>query len=447
MIGLGFVPILGDTSIGTLLQPQTTWEPMVAPVFNSFASLTPDQAPPGPKGAAQQLNIGGKLEAANVELNTANDVRQPVLSDGCAGCKATGWPKLLEVSTFEPRFECLKKGKEILLAMRQRKRLQPLMNYLQEVSVHYCRLSSLERLVTIGIAPHILMTAWIMVLFPGFEDLSISRVLGRRCANWLHFVDVCKELPILQPKCFAWLKSRLRITNCPNLDEWRKKLNLSFLCKAQRLICWILLGPRCRILGWGEKAAACWAGLLFVAKDWVECRGGDEQQSCSKSGSRHLAAWWWYYNSSVTLGHQCQTFLWVADNSLREQDFCEGPVALGGSAERSGGTSEEDSNVAIYGPLLAEDSVTWADCKQSIGHFRCIGNTVKAREQFALGHRRSWSCRQEERWSLTWALRAADAKEDFENSTRAPRWKSSGPADAERTLLGQALLWGIWCHE
>ena len=61
MSGFGFVPILGDTKVATMLQPQTTGRGMRAPTFNDFAALGASQQPPKPKSGAAQINPGGAL--------------------------------------------------------------------------------------------------------------------------------------------------------------------------------------------------------------------------------------------------------------------------------------------------------------------------------------------------------------------------------------------------
>ena len=117
--------------------------------------------------------------------------------------------------------------------------LAPILNLLGDHSPHHCRLGELERMVNLGLVPEVALTAWLMVLFPGYEDLSISRILGTKARNWLHFEEVCKELPCLEPRSIAWLKDRCtRRQRWPGIHEWRKKLKMSFLCKAQRLTSW-----------------------------------------------------------------------------------------------------------------------------------------------------------------------------------------------------------------
>ena len=54
--------ILDDTRTAALLQPRTTWQGMVAPTRNDFATVSQQQQPPAAKAGATQINSGGVLQ-------------------------------------------------------------------------------------------------------------------------------------------------------------------------------------------------------------------------------------------------------------------------------------------------------------------------------------------------------------------------------------------------
>jgi hypothetical protein len=140
---------------------------------------------------------------------------------------------------------------------------------------HYCKLGEIDRLSEAGILPKVIYTAWLLILFPGYEDLTICQVMGMNASAWIQFKEVCRLEDVKSKFRLTWLDSLVAGKSWPKAPEWKSVLKVAFTCPAQRMCCWDRLPEflssldniKCKELRLEKKQAAVL--LLKMCGKWV----------------------------------------------------------------------------------------------------------------------------------------------------------------------------------